>query len=210
MTDDKSMIGTSLDFDQDGLQTGTLSVPHSVHRSAYGHIAIPIAVAKNGSSPTVLLTGGVHGDEYEGPIALAKLIRGLDLSRLSGRIVVPAVNYPAFLAGTRTSPIDAVNLNRTLPGRRNGTVTETIAHYVTTNLMPRSDYLLDFHAGRQLAAVSANPACAVSPVGELSYRNETITINGDRTGPIAQRLFDEFGLHHGARPDTRGWTVAID
>jgi branched-chain amino acid aminotransferase len=53
-------------------------------------------------------------------------------------------------------------------------------------------------------------AAVVSPVGELSYRNETITINGDRTGPIAQRLFDEFGLHHGARPDTRGRTVAID
>ena len=70
----------------------------------------------------VLLTGGVHGDEYEGPIALAKLIRALDLSKLSGRlIVVPAVNYPAFLAGTRTSPIDGVNLNRTFPGRRDGT-----------------------------------------------------------------------------------------
>ena len=148
MSDDESMIGTSIDFDRDGLQTGTLRVPHSVDRSAYGHIAIPIAVAKNDSGPTVLLTGGVHGDEYEGPIALAKLVRGLDLSRLSGRlIVVPAVNYPAFLVGKRTSPIDEINLNRTFPGRRNGTVTEMIAHYLTTALMPRSDYLVDFHAG---------------------------------------------------------------
>ncbi|MFZ0600657.1 MAG: succinylglutamate desuccinylase/aspartoacylase family protein [Roseiarcus sp.] len=148
MSDDESMVRTSIDFDRDGLQTGTLRVPHSVHRSAYGHIAIPITVAKNGSGPTVLLTGGVHGDEYEGPIALAKLVRGLDLSRLSGRlIVVPAVNYPAFLVGKRTSPIDEINLNRTFPGRRNGTVTEMIAHYLTTALMPRSDYLVDFHAG---------------------------------------------------------------
>jgi predicted deacylase len=111
-------------------------------------IAIPIAVAKNGTGPTSLLTGGVHGDEYEGPIALAKLVHGLDLSKLSGRlIVVPAVNYPAFLAGRRISPIDEVNLNRTFPGQRNGTVTEMIAHYVTTDLMPRSDYLIDFHTG---------------------------------------------------------------
>jgi hypothetical protein len=148
MSDDKSMIGTGIDFDRDGLQTGTLRVPHSVHRSAYGHIAIPIAVAKNGDGPTVLLTGGVHGDEYEGPIALARLIRELDLSRLTGRlIVVPAVNYPAFIAGTRTSPIDDINLNRTFPGKRNGTITEMIAHYVTTELLTRSDYLMDFHAG---------------------------------------------------------------
>ena len=148
MSDDKSMIGASIDFDRDGLQKGTLRLPHSVHRSAYGHIAIPIAVAKNGAGPTVLLTGGVHGDEYEGPIALARLIRELDLSKLTGRlIVVPAVNYPAFVAGTRTSPIDDINLNRTFPGKRNGTATEMIAHYVTTELLPRSDYLFDFHAG---------------------------------------------------------------
>jgi hypothetical protein len=148
MSDDKSMIATGVDFDRDGLQTGTLRLPHSVHRSAYGHIAIPIAVAKKGAGPTVLLTGGVHGDEYEGPIALVKLIRGLDLSALSGRlIVVPAVNYPAFLAAKRTSPIDEVNLNRTFPGKRNGTATEMIAHYVTTELLPRSDYLIDLHAG---------------------------------------------------------------
>ncbi len=54
-------------------------------------------------------------------------------------------------------------------------------------------------------------AAVVSPVGELSYRGETIAINGHRTGPIAQRLFDELiGLHYGARPDTREWTVAVD
>jgi branched-chain amino acid aminotransferase len=54
-------------------------------------------------------------------------------------------------------------------------------------------------------------AAVVSPVGELSYRGETTAINGGNTGPIAQRLFDELiGLHYGARPDTREWTVAID
>lgn len=148
MSDDKSMIGAGVDYDRDGLQTGTLRLPLSVHRSAYGHIAIPIAVARNGEGPTVLLTGGVHGDEYEGPIALARLIRELDLSRLTGRlIVIPALNFPAFVAGTRTSPIDDINLNRTFPGKRDGTATEMIAHYVTTELLPRSDYLMDFHAG---------------------------------------------------------------
>jgi predicted deacylase len=142
------MITTSIDFGRDGLQTGALRLPHSVHRSAYGHIPIPIAVAKNGKGPTVLLTGGVHGDEYEGPIALFRLVRELDWRRLSGRIIVaPALNYPAFRAATRVSPIDAINLNRTFPGKRDGTATEMIAHYVTSVLLPMADYLLDFHAG---------------------------------------------------------------
>lgn len=145
---ENSLIQSTVDFDAPGVQLGNLRVPHSVHRSAYGHISIPIAVMNNGEGPTVLLIGGVHGDEYEGPIALAKLVSRLDVQKLSGRvIIVPALNYPAFLSATRVSPIDDINLNRTFPGRRDGTVTEMIAHYVTTKLLPITDYLFDFHAG---------------------------------------------------------------
>lgn len=145
---DKTMISTDIDFDRQGLQFGKLRLPHSVHRSAYGHIPIPIAVAANGAGPTVLLTGGVHGDEYEGPIALSRLAREIDVERVSGRIIiVPTLNQPAFVAGTRVSPIDDINLNRIFPGRRDGTATEMIAHYVTTELLPRADCLVDLHAG---------------------------------------------------------------
>jgi predicted deacylase len=148
MSADASLMSCSIPFDQDGLHKGVIRLPHSVHRSAYGHIPIPIAVAKNGHGPTVLLTGGVHGDEYEGPVVLSRLIADLDIGRLTGRIiVVPAVNYPAFVAGSRVSPIDDINLNRTFPGKRNGTATEMIAHYVTTRLLPLADMVLDFHSG---------------------------------------------------------------
>jgi predicted deacylase len=143
-----SMITATVDFEADGLHTGALRVPHSSHRSAYGHIPIPVAVARRGEGPTVVLTGANHGDEYEGPLALIRLIRELDLARLNGRlIVIPALNFPAFLAGSRVSPIDGVNLNRAFPGERNGTVTQMIAHYVETVLMPIADYALDFHSG---------------------------------------------------------------
>ncbi|MGG2478955.1 N-alpha-acetyl diaminobutyric acid deacetylase DoeB, partial [Rhizobium sp. BR5] len=62
-------------------------------------------------------------------------------------IIVPALNYPAFRAGTRTSPIDRGNLNRSFPGRPDGTVTEKIADYVTRHLIPLADIVLDFHSG---------------------------------------------------------------
>jgi N-alpha-acetyl-L-2,4-diaminobutyrate deacetylase len=60
---------------------------------------------------------------------------------------VPGLNYPAFRAGTRTSPIDKGNLNRSFPGRPDGTVTEKIADYVTRHLLPLADIVLDFHSG---------------------------------------------------------------
>jgi len=109
---------------------------------------IPITVVANGEGPTALLTGGNHGDEYEGPIALFDLARRLRPEEVSGRvIIVPAMNYPAFRAGTRTSPIDKGNLNRTFPGRPDGTVTQKIADFFQRHLLPMADIVLDFHSG---------------------------------------------------------------
>jgi uncharacterized protein len=143
-----SRITTDIDFDADGKQVGYLRLPHSVHRSAYGYLAIPIAVIKNGKGPTVLSMSGNHGDEYEGQIANSKLIRGLDPKDLRGRVIVlPMANFPAAQAGLRTSPIDQGNLNRSFPGDPNGTPTWMISHYIETELMPRADLVLDLHSG---------------------------------------------------------------
>lgn len=143
-----SLISSSVPFDRDGVYRGYLRIPHSVHDSAYGHIPIPIHVAKCGEGPTVLLTGGVHGDEYEGPLFLYQLMKTLQERDLSGRvIIVPSVNHPAFIAGSRVSPIDQINLNRAFPGSRNGSITQTIAHYLSTVLLPLADYAIDMHAG---------------------------------------------------------------
>ena len=148
MQNSRSLIATNIDFDHAGFQSGTLRVPYSHDRSAYGHIPIPIAVLNGGPGPTVLLTGGNHGDEFEGPIALMKLMQCMPTLRIAGRlIVIPALNLPALLNGSRTSPIDKANLNRVFPGARNGQVTEMIAHYMDTELFPRSDIVVDLHAG---------------------------------------------------------------
>lgn len=109
---------------------------------------IPICVVKNGQGPTALLTGGNHGDEYEGPLALFELAHSLKLTDVTGSIIiVPAMNYPAFRAGTRTSPIDKGNMNRSFPGTPDGTVTQKIADFFQRELLPRADIVLDFHSG---------------------------------------------------------------
>jgi predicted deacylase len=148
MQNSASLITTDIDFERDGVQTGTLRLPYSHNRSAYGHIPIPLMVAKRGDGPTVLLSGANHGDEYEGPLVLMELMRELRVKQVSGRlIIVPALNVPAYHAGTRLSPIDHVNLNRVFPGDRNGSPTLMLAHYIETVLMPLADYALDLHSG---------------------------------------------------------------
>ncbi|MEX3959109.1 succinylglutamate desuccinylase/aspartoacylase family protein [Trinickia sp. EG282A] len=180
----KPRITADIEFDQDGFHTGMLRVPHSVDRSAYGHIPIPIAVLKNGDGPTLLLTGGNHGDEYEGPIALMKLLQHLSQTAINGRIiVVPGLNFPAFLAGKRTSPIDHANMNRVFPGKRDGTITEMIAHYVDTELFPRADIIFDIHAGGQ--SFNHMPTLLIYPPQDGVTREEYLRLVKSFAAPHA-------------------------
>ncbi|HRP65425.1 MAG TPA: N(2)-acetyl-L-2,4-diaminobutanoate deacetylase DoeB [Thauera sp.] len=143
-----SPISPTIDLDAEGVQHGFLKLPYSRDDAAWGAVMIPITVIRNGKGPTALLTGANHGDEYEGAIALAKLANTLRAEEVNGCvIIVPFMNYPAFRAGTRTSPIDRGNLNRTFPGKPDGTVTEKIADYVQRHLLPRADFVLDIHSG---------------------------------------------------------------
>ncbi|MBE0624315.1 MAG: succinylglutamate desuccinylase/aspartoacylase family protein [Burkholderiales bacterium] len=141
-------IRSEIDFDRDGKQVGFLRLPHSVHRSAYGWIPIPIACIRNGDGPRVLLMAGNHGDEYEGQIALAKLLRQLEPATVRGRIIfLSSANFPAAMAGMRTSPLDDGNLNRLFPGDPDGGPTAQIAWYIEHMLLTQCDYVFDLHSG---------------------------------------------------------------
>ncbi|MFK7746376.1 MAG: N(2)-acetyl-L-2,4-diaminobutanoate deacetylase DoeB [Roseobacter sp.] len=141
-------ISPTVDFGADGKQHGVLRLPYSRNDSAWGSIQIPVTVVKNGGGPCALLTGGNHGDEYEGPIALHRLARDLKPEQIQGRVIIaPSMNHPAFLAGTRLSPADGGNMNRAFPGQPDGHPTQKIADYFQRNLLPMADIVLDFHSG---------------------------------------------------------------
>lgn len=141
-------ISSEIRLDEAGKHVGYLRLPHSVHRSAYGWIPIPIASIRHGEGPTVLIMAGSHGDEYEGQIIVSTLIREIAPAMIQGQLILlPMANYPAALAGERTSPIDDGNLNRLFPGDPAGRPTQIIADYIENTLLKRSQYLVDLHSG---------------------------------------------------------------
>src|SRR5690349_5753333 len=124
------------------------------HRSATGvhalmalemdELPIPVACIKKGDGPRVLLMAGNHGDEYEGQVALGKLIRSLEAEEVCGGIIIlPSANFPAAAAGMRTSPLDEGNLNRSFPGDPYGGPTAQIADYIESVLLPQCDFVFD-------------------------------------------------------------------
>jgi predicted deacylase len=88
MARSQTRLVAEIDFERNGKQHGFIRLPYSVHRSAYGWIPIPVASIKNGNGPRILLMAGNHGDEYEGQVALGKLIRSLEPAEVSGRIII--------------------------------------------------------------------------------------------------------------------------
>ena len=96
--------------------------------------------------PHLLITGGVHGDEFEPMAAIRTLIARLQPSELRGRVtLVPVVNEAAFRRGQRTAE-DGFDLARTCPGRRDGSATEQIAFELSA-LIRTADYYIDLHTG---------------------------------------------------------------
>ncbi|MDW6026132.1 N(2)-acetyl-L-2,4-diaminobutanoate deacetylase DoeB [Mesorhizobium sp. BAC0120] len=194
-----SPITPTVDFDGQGVQHGFLRLPYSRDDSAWGSVMIPITVIRNGSGPTALLTGANHGDEYEGPLALFDLARTLDARDVSGTVIfVPAMNYPAFRAGTRTSPIDKGNMNRTFPGRPDGTVTQKIADYFQRELLPRADIVLDFHSGGK--TLDFVPFCAAHVLPDKAQEEKAFAAVEAFSAPYSVKMLeiDTVGMYDSA------------
>lgn len=169
----RSTAFTDIDFDKPGRQVGFFHIPQSPDDDAWGTVRIPLAVIANGTGPTVILEGGNHGDEYEGPITLGEIIRDLDPGTIQGRLIlIPAINLPAVVAGKRTSPVDGLNFNRTFPGDPAGTITRQISAYVQDVLLPRGNAFLDLHSGG--SSLDILPSAIVEPAPDPAHQRRNI------------------------------------
>lgn len=187
----KSRINVDFSLDQDGKHSGYARLPHSVHRSAYGWLPIPLVSIRNGDGPRILLMSGTHGDEYEGQVALTRLAQSLTPDSVRGQIfILPMANYPAAKAGLRISPLDGENLNRIFPGDACGTPSQMIAHFIETELLSRVDVVLDLHSGGS----------------SLNYLPSTVSLAADNPELLDQSksLMTAFGAPYGVLFEGRG------
>ncbi len=126
--------------------SGFLEVPAGVDAGT----RIPITVVRGGApGPTLALIAGTHGAEVAPILGLHRVLADLDPRALRGTVLlVHVANLPSFLGRTiYYSPVDGKNVNRMYPGDPAGTVSERIAHVITTEIIERADYLVDMHSG---------------------------------------------------------------
>ena len=129
---------------------------HRFDNPALAGVEFPIVEVRGAADgPTLCLLAGVHGCEYSSIQAVRSLVRELDPSELSGRVLALAfVNPASFVQRSPfVSPQDAKNPNRTFPGDREGSFTEALTYHVFHELIEPSDYLIDLHGGDMVEAL---------------------------------------------------------
>ncbi|MGL5839880.1 MAG: succinylglutamate desuccinylase/aspartoacylase family protein [Sphingorhabdus sp.] len=134
-----------------------ISIPLDTQGKHIGHVTIPVAGAdpvqfpiaslRNGDGPCLFINAGTHGDEFEGQIALRKILRTLDATDIKGHLIaIPTLNTTAASANDRRSPLDGLDLNRSFPGDPDGSASQRIADFVVKEIVSRADAVVDLHA----------------------------------------------------------------
>jgi len=171
---------------------------------------IPVSLVRgSGEGPILALIAGTHGYEYPGISALQRLRQSIDPHTQRGTLIlVHIANPPSFYGRTiYTSPADGKNLNRVFPGRPGGTLSERIAHEITTQVIAKADFLVDLHAGDGNEAL--RPYVYMPVTGDarldaatrgmaLAFSLDHIVIDSGRITPLdATKYVDQTALARG-------------
>lgn len=99
--------------------------------------------------PTVLITAGIHNAEYVGIQAAIELSRELDVSDLTGNVVIVPLANPSGFENRTMSMVfeDGKNLNRVFPGDKEGSESEKLAYVLYEAFIKKADYYIDLHSG---------------------------------------------------------------
>ncbi len=111
-------------------------------------LKVPIVVSRSiYDGPTVLLCAGLHGDELTGIEIVRRIIsEEIHHPKIGTIICIPLVNIFGFVSQTREFP-DGRDLNRVFPGSASGSLASRFAHSLIEEIIPKVDYVIDFHAG---------------------------------------------------------------
>ncbi len=143
---------------------------------------LPVTLIK-GEYPgkTVLISAGMHSGEYLGVPALSNICRQMDPQKMHGSVIAfHCLNISGLYAHSDALfPEDGGNLNRCFPGDENGTVSQRIAAFMTKEVLPHADFIIDLHSGGLGEPLTP---CLFYPV-QKSVKEESLNIAASLTLP---------------------------
>jgi branched-chain amino acid aminotransferase len=116
---------------------------------------------------------------------------------IDGKIVTPTLESGTILPGvTRDTVIKLSN---------------ELGYEVEERTVKVQEVFDAYHDGSLTEVFGTGTAAIISPVGQLTYKDEDMVINNMEIGPVAQKFYDTIiGLVHGEIEDTNNWNLHLD
>jgi branched-chain amino acid aminotransferase len=115
---------------------------------------------------------------------------------LGGEIVTPELRGSVLGGVTRMSCIELLR---------------SFGYNIAERLLSIDELMEAGKNGSLKEAFGTGTAAVISPIGELRYGDDAITVNGGKIGDVSQKLYDTLtGIQWGRLPDEFGWTVSVD
>jgi predicted deacylase len=140
------------------------SLPSGTSINLFAHV-----FRSENPGPTVLLLGGVHGDEVNGLEIVRRAVKVgyFDGLKMGSVIAVPLLNIYGFINFSRDLP-DGKDVNRSFPGTSRGSLASKVAYTLTKHILPLVDFGIDFHTGGK--SIHNYPQVRVSPDDKEAYK----------------------------------------
>ncbi|RJE71550.1 succinylglutamate desuccinylase/aspartoacylase family protein [Reichenbachiella sp. MSK19-1] len=161
---------------------------------SHSPIEITITVSRAlEDGPTVLLMGGLHGDEINGIEIVRRLIEHDQHLPIKGTtICIPIINVYGFIHFSRYVP-DGKDVNRSFPGNKNGSLAARVAYFLMKEIIPKIDYGLDFHTGG---------------ADRTNYPQVRCVMSDPKNAELAAVFAAPFSLHSAYRSRSLRWAAA--
>ncbi len=110
-------------------------------------VELPVVILQGTSEgPSVLVSGGMHGNEVNGVVAANRVLHEIHPQQLRGTLIVlPVLNPGGFAKEDRYVPQDGADLNRAFPGAHDGTASQRLAFALWDQVLPQVLVGVDFH-----------------------------------------------------------------
>lgn len=171
---------------------------HTFHTKP--EVKLPVIIFKGKKKgPTAFISGGMHGNELNGMILVKNFIEDFKAnnleSEMSGKIIVfPLLNITGFLAGQRRAKPDSKDINRSFPGKSNGSFSQKFANELFEKFIKQADFGIDCHdAGKKSSLIphprvssceSEEHTCLIQNLGRL-FGTQIILQRAGKHGMLA-------------------------
>ncbi|WP_367615550.1 branched-chain amino acid aminotransferase [Pseudoroseomonas ludipueritiae] len=227
-----STQGTSLYIRPTVIATDVMLGVHPAHSYTYFVICSPVgAYYKEGVKPVRILATDTHVRAVQGGLGEAKTAANYAAS-LSAQQEAEQAGYTQvlWLDGVERKYIDEVGTMNIMMQIGDEVITPPLAgtildgvtrnsilqllrdwgHKVSERKVSIDEVMEAGRNGTLREMWGTGTAAVVSPVGELGYKGEKISIGNGQTGMLTQKLYDAIvGIQYGQQPDKHGWTSVV-